>query len=279
VAASVPGGGAETGKSRSVMGSKMYGGESTAAESSGTTAGGLIKSPTIKNIVQEALFKRKSKAGLGWRESILIRNNRASMVGLPNSASAAAVAAAASAAAAFASASKLGGDKGLGSKEDGETQVIASVSSGLTLNETKRTEPKSPTKSPSLPLSSNLSIATTTATSAATTTTSLQSLQQQPQPQPSSPKPATTRAPPTPIKNWTQGRMIGQGAFGKVFHALNMDTGEFLAVKQVLLGPESDLNKKKREEALKRELELLKELDHINIVRYLGMIVVLSHLI
>jgi hypothetical protein len=73
-----------------------------------------------------------------------------------------------------------------------------------------------------------------------------------------------------PINNWTKGRLIGQGGFAKVFHALNIDTGEFMAVKQVHFGADSELMQK-RKDALKRELELLKEMDHINIVRYLGM--------
>ncbi|KAJ3096048.1 hypothetical protein HDU96_000908 [Phlyctochytrium bullatum] len=92
------------------------------------------------------------------------------------------------------------------------------------------------------------------------------------------PTPATV-VPPTPtpqkpaekppIKRWTQGRLIGQGAFGKVFHALNLDTGEIMAVKQVLLGSaETDMGKKQMD-ALMREIELLKELEHENIVRYL----------
>ena len=55
---------------------------------------------------------------------------------------------------------------------------------------------------------------------------------------------------------------------GKVFHALNLDNGEFMAVKQILGGDDSQI--KKSIESLQREIELLKELDHDNIVRYLG---------
>jgi hypothetical protein len=74
---------------------------------------------------------------------------------------------------------------------------------------------------------------------------------------------------PAPINfRWAPGRIIGQGAFGKVIHALNLDTGEFMAVKQVVDGMESQ--QKKSTDSLQREIDLLKDLDHENIVRYLG---------
>jgi hypothetical protein len=33
--------------------------------------------------------------------------------------------------------------------------------------------------------------------------------------------------------NWTRGELVGQGAFGTVFVAMDNDTGELIAVKQV----------------------------------------------
>lgn len=72
-----------------------------------------------------------------------------------------------------------------------------------------------------------------------------------------------------PTIHWQKGALIGQGAFGKVYHALNLDTGEIMAVKQVLLGPENK-SRKKKEDALQREIELLQDLNHEHIVRYLG---------
>jgi sugar lactone lactonase YvrE len=37
--------------------------------------------------------------------------------------------------------------------------------------------------------------------------------------------------------HWTKGENIGAGAFGQVFLALNQETGEFMAVKELTLGP------------------------------------------
>ncbi|KAJ3246642.1 hypothetical protein HK104_007860, partial [Borealophlyctis nickersoniae] len=50
-----------------------------------------------------------------------------------------------------------------------------------------------------------------------------------------------------------------------------------MAVKQVVLGQEGDKQKRRREEALRREIELLKELEHVHIVQYLGFEITSSH--
>lgn len=74
---------------------------------------------------------------------------------------------------------------------------------------------------------------------------------------------------------WMKGAMIGQGSFGCVYLALHAVTGELLAVKQVETpspgaNNQSDSRKKSMIEALKREISLLRDLRHPNIVQYLG---------
>ncbi len=78
---------------------------------------------------------------------------------------------------------------------------------------------------------------------------------------------------------WMKGALIGQGSFGSVYLALHTVTGELLAVKQVespsssqglTADPKNDAKKKSMIEALKREIGLLRELQHPNIVQYLG---------
>jgi mitogen-activated protein kinase kinase kinase len=74
---------------------------------------------------------------------------------------------------------------------------------------------------------------------------------------------------------WMKGAMIGQGSFGSVYLALHAITGELLAVKQVEApSPGSnnpnDAKKKGMIDALKREISLLRDLQHPNIVQYLG---------
>eukprot|EP01062_Namystynia_karyoxenos_P022697 TRINITY_DN1871_c1_g1_i1.p1 TRINITY_DN1871_c1_g1~~TRINITY_DN1871_c1_g1_i1.p1 ORF type:complete len:1509 (+),score=390.96 TRINITY_DN1871_c1_g1_i1:92-4618(+) len=64
---------------------------------------------------------------------------------------------------------------------------------------------------------------------------------------------------------WSRGHLLGAGATGKVFRAFDNDSGDFLAVKEVLLhGNEDNLR------AVKREIELMRPLQHANIVRYKG---------
>ncbi|OZJ04965.1 hypothetical protein BZG36_01730 [Bifiguratus adelaidae] len=73
---------------------------------------------------------------------------------------------------------------------------------------------------------------------------------------------------------WVKGDLIGKGSFGRVYHALNVADGEAIAVKQVEIPTtKSDLINKRQQEmvqALYHEISLLKDLDHPNIVQYLG---------
>lgn len=68
------------------------------------------------------------------------------------------------------------------------------------------------------------------------------------------------------IVKWQSGGIIGEGGFGKVYLGMNADTGELMAVKQVPLGSESN----QQIDALRREISLMQDLHHPNIVRYFG---------
>ncbi|KAL6450389.1 BCK1 Serine/threonine-protein kinase BCK1/SLK1/SSP31 [Candida maltosa Xu316] len=66
---------------------------------------------------------------------------------------------------------------------------------------------------------------------------------------------------------WIKGELIGRGSFGDVYLGLNVTTGEMLAVKQVVWCRN---NNKEGLEALYKEIETMKDLNHVNIVQYLG---------
>lgn len=65
---------------------------------------------------------------------------------------------------------------------------------------------------------------------------------------------------------WKRGDLLGTGTFGKVYKAFNTETGHIMAVKQLDISGSSDATV----EAVEREVRLLRDLDHPNIVRYLG---------
>ena len=71
---------------------------------------------------------------------------------------------------------------------------------------------------------------------------------------------------------WLKGEMIGKGSFGCVFIGLNITTGEMMAIKQVEVPKYNNNNESTNSvvEALKMEVSTLKDLDHPNIVQYLG---------
>ncbi|TGJ82878.1 hypothetical protein E0Z10_g5874 [Xylaria hypoxylon] len=70
------------------------------------------------------------------------------------------------------------------------------------------------------------------------------------------------------LKDYRLGECIGKGAFGAVYKAFNWGTGEAVAVKQIKLGnlPKSELR------MIEAEIDLLKNLHHDNIVKYIGFV-------
>ncbi|KAL0578853.1 mitogen-activated protein kinase kinase kinase [Marasmius crinis-equi] len=81
--------------------------------------------------------------------------------------------------------------------------------------------------------------------------------------------------PSTSTFKWVRGELIGKGTVGRVYLALNASTAECMAVKQVEIPDRHDNSPDhKRQsilvETLKAESEILKDLDHSNIVNYMG---------
>ncbi|XP_036425877.1 mitogen-activated protein kinase kinase kinase 2 [Colossoma macropomum] len=77
-----------------------------------------------------------------------------------------------------------------------------------------------------------------------------------------------SRSPRAPT-NWRLGKLLGQGAFGRVFLCYDADTARELAVKQVQFDPDSP-ETSKEVSALECEIQLLKNLCHERIVQYYG---------
>ncbi|KAG2755579.1 Pkinase-domain-containing protein [Suillus brevipes Sb2] len=81
---------------------------------------------------------------------------------------------------------------------------------------------------------------------------------------------------PGRILKWVRGELIAKGTYGRVYLALDATTGEMFAVKQVenfIAASTSDRKVTRQMEfvqALKTEIETLKDLDHPHIVQYLG---------
>lgn len=72
---------------------------------------------------------------------------------------------------------------------------------------------------------------------------------------------------------WIKGTFIGSGSFGTVYLGMNSVTGELMAVKQVEMpsgNKETEQRKQSMIDALEREMNLLRDLQHENIVQYLG---------
>ncbi|KZT61357.1 kinase-like protein [Calocera cornea HHB12733] len=77
-----------------------------------------------------------------------------------------------------------------------------------------------------------------------------------------------------PTVRYTKGQLIGKGTYGRVYMGMNLLTGEMLAIKQVELprtvSDRADGRQRLVVDAIKSESNTLKDLDHPNIVQYLG---------
>lgn len=58
--------------------------------------------------------------------------------------------------------------------------------------------------------------------------------------------------------NWRLGKLLGQGAFGRVYLCYDVDTGRELAVKQVQFDPERPETSKVRLVAHRKHVFLIK---------------------
>ncbi|KAI5107523.1 mitogen-activated protein kinase kinase kinase 19 [Silurus meridionalis] len=68
---------------------------------------------------------------------------------------------------------------------------------------------------------------------------------------------------------WTKGEILGRGAYGTVYCGLSSE-GQLIAVKQVTLDVSNSETAEKEYDRLEREVDLLKNLNHQNIVGFLG---------
>ncbi|MBN3324760.1 M3K19 kinase, partial [Atractosteus spatula] len=68
---------------------------------------------------------------------------------------------------------------------------------------------------------------------------------------------------------WTKGEILGRGSYGTVYCGLTSQ-GQLIAVKQVTLDHQDQDSAEREYQKLQDEVDLLKTLDHINIVGFLG---------
>ncbi|KAL4469526.1 hypothetical protein ABPG74_004779 [Tetrahymena malaccensis] len=69
---------------------------------------------------------------------------------------------------------------------------------------------------------------------------------------------------------WQSGEVLGTGSFGQVILGMNIDTGEFMAVKQVHIGGYNQKDRQEKIQQIQSEIEALRNFSDKNIVRYIG---------
>ena len=91
------------------------------------------------------------------------------------------------------------------------------------------------------------------------------------------------------LAGYQPAELLGRGAFGSVYKALDLNTGGAVAIKQISLSniPAAELPSimvrrprcvDRTETPAQSEIELLRQLNHKNVVRYQGSVKTPSHL-
>lgn len=68
---------------------------------------------------------------------------------------------------------------------------------------------------------------------------------------------------------WQKGKLLGRGTYGSVYEATNRETGSLCALKEVDVIPD-DTKSSECIRQLEQEIKILRNLEHPNIVQYLG---------
>jgi mitogen-activated protein kinase kinase kinase len=69
-------------------------------------------------------------------------------------------------------------------------------------------------------------------------------------------------------RRWQQGRFVGGGTFGNVYQAVNLDSAEIMAVKEIRISDPKLMTPAMK--SIKEEMTVLEMLDHQNVVKYYG---------
>src|SRR6202035_954713 len=69
-------------------------------------------------------------------------------------------------------------------------------------------------------------------------------------------------------RRWQQGKFVGGGTFGNVYQAVNLDSAEIMAVKEIRISDPKLMTPAMK--SIKEEMTVLEMLDHPNVVNYYG---------
>ena len=69
-------------------------------------------------------------------------------------------------------------------------------------------------------------------------------------------------------RRWQQGKYVGGGTFGNVYQAVNLDSAEIMAVKEIRISDPKLMTPAMK--SIKEEMTVLEMLDHPNVVKYYG---------